>query len=149
MHYRLKNKGEYFIESNLRLVGLGKLDLDIDVNNYLSHWRVTTNKHTKSQVVTLSFIDGNITKAHDIPGQPTALPRGWESMPELAASGLWTTPTDLLLLVIAIMNSYQDDQQAFIFNYLTKDMMIKVQPSVFCLGPIVSDTEFIFSWRVK
>src|SRR3546814_15496613 len=37
---------------------------------------------------------GNIAKAHDRDGAPVALPRGYEAMPEMAASGLWTTPSD-------------------------------------------------------
>src|SRR3546814_7406309 len=37
---------------------------------------------------------GNIAKAHDRDGAPVALPRGYEAMPEMAASGLWTTRSE-------------------------------------------------------
>ena len=48
---------------------------------------------------------GNIALAHDANGKPTALPRGYEAFPEMAASGLWTSANDLGRLVEALSAS--------------------------------------------
>ncbi len=80
---------------------------------------------------------GNIARAHDAQGKPTALPRGWESMPETAASGLWTTPGDYAKLVIALIESYRGARDAFISTTLARDMMTEVGPSRVGLGPFL------------
>ncbi|MEM1408977.1 MAG: serine hydrolase domain-containing protein [Bacteroidota bacterium] len=215
----------------LHLVDRGDLDLDADVNTYLSQWKVPENKYTKNQSVTLRHImshtagltvhgfadflpdeklpntveilkgtspaknspvlvnipigsqfrysgggtqvlqliieemrnaefpqatqallfeplnmnrstyenplpeaHGNIAKAHDRRGKPVALPRGYQAMPEMAASGLWTTPSDLTKLIIALMESYHS-RGGFLSQSTTKDMMTKVLPSDYGLGP--------------
>jgi CubicO group peptidase (beta-lactamase class C family) len=78
---------------------------------------------------------GNIAKAHDATGAPTALPRGYEAMPETAASGLWTTPSDYAKLVIALIESHQGTSGAFLSPSLAQDMMTEVAPSSYGLGP--------------
>ena len=78
---------------------------------------------------------GNIAKAHDRNGKATALPRGWESMPEMAASGLWTTPSDLAQVLMALIYSYQGGGRPFLDKSLARDMMTAVGPSKFGLGP--------------
>lgn len=80
---------------------------------------------------------GNIARAHDSQGKPTALPRGWETMPETAASGLWTTPGDYSKLVIALIESYRGAGDAFIGAALAQDMMTEVGPSRVGLGPFL------------
>lgn len=84
---------------------------------------------------------GNIAKAHDSKGQPTALPRGYETMPETAASGLWTTPTDYAQLVIALIESYQgqahDKGGSFLKTATARQMMTEVGRSTFGLGPFL------------
>jgi len=78
---------------------------------------------------------GNIARAHDENGEPAALPRGWEAMPEAAASGLWTTPSDYARLVIALMKSYDGPDDSFLSQELVKEMMIEVGVSPYGLGP--------------
>lgn len=211
----------------LRLVQAGKLELDVDVNQYLKRWQVPDSKHTRSAKVTLrsllshtsgfsqhgfgdflpgealpsalqtlngerpakhgpveltfapgsamdysgggitvsqvlvedvtglayeqaarayvfeplgmlrsSFVSplpedyGNIAYAHDSKGRRTALPRGYESMPEIAASGLWTSAHDMALFVLALM---EDD--AFLSADLRADMLTRVPRSWHGLGP--------------
>ena len=77
---------------------------------------------------------GNIAKAHGPDGEPRALPRGYEAMPETAASGLWTTPSDLARLVIALMQSYQGTG-GFLSGRLAHQMMTEVGRSNYGLGP--------------
>lgn len=82
---------------------------------------------------------GNIAKAHDRNGRPRALPRGYEAMPEQAASGLWTTPGDLGKLIVTLMNAYDGQNASFISQKLAKEMMTPVEPSEFGLGPVMVD----------
>lgn len=77
---------------------------------------------------------GNIAKAHGWDGKPRALPRGYEAMPEKAASGLWTTPSDYASMVIAFIQSYQGTGN-FLSAPLAHQMMTEVGRSVFGLGP--------------
>ncbi len=218
--------------ATLRLVEHGKLDLDTDVNQYLSSWKVAENKYTKKQPVTLrhilshtagftihgfgdfqpeeelpSILDTlmgrppakhsavevvftpgtnyrysgggitveqlvieettkldfvtaakklvfeplnmkrstfrnplpasheNIAKAHGSNGELRALPRGWESMPEMAASGLWTTPTEIAMLIVALIDAYKGERSSILGTILAKDMMTRVGPGEFGLGP--------------
>lgn len=77
----------------------------------------------------------NIARAHGSDGAPAALPRGWEAMPEAAASGLWTTPTDYSRLIIALVESYHGGGNTFLAYETARDMMTEVPPSIFGLGP--------------
>jgi len=77
---------------------------------------------------------GDIAHAHDEHGAPAALPRGWESMPELAASGLWTSAHDLACLVIALNDSARGEG-SFLPRTLAADMMTRVPGSWHGLGP--------------
>ncbi|WP_067694806.1 serine hydrolase [Erythrobacter sp. AP23] len=73
---------------------------------------------------------GNIARAHDSDGQPKALPRGYESFPEIAASGLWTSAGDMARFVLALM---QDED--FLTAELRADMLTRVPLSWHGLGP--------------
>ena len=46
----------------------------------------------------------NVAHAHYYTGQPVA--GGWHVYPELAAAGLWTTPTDIARFIIAIQQAH-------------------------------------------
>lgn len=87
----------------------------------------------------------NVAFAHDEDGSPVALPRGYEAMPEMAASGLWTSALDLARLVLAIMNSYQT-KDGFLAQPLAKDMLSRERNSWFGLGPRINGTgnTFVF-----
>ncbi|QSQ13087.1 serine hydrolase domain-containing protein [Myxococcus landrumensis] len=77
---------------------------------------------------------GNIAKAHDKNGQRVALPRGYESFPEQAASGLWTSANDLGAFVGTLIASYQG-KNPYLPRPLAVQMMTEVSPSHFGLGP--------------
>ena len=88
-------------------------------------------KMTRSTFVNpLPASHGNIARAHDDQGRPTALPRGWESMPELAASGLWTSVNDLAKLVTALSG-----RTKFLSSTVRQDMLTRVPNSWHGLGP--------------
>lgn len=83
---------------------------------------------------------GNIARAHDEYGEPAALPRGWESMPEKAASGLWTSTDDLAVFNIALLTSMQTET-GFLPNSIARDMMTRVSKSWHGLGPRLNGVE--------
>lgn len=76
----------------------------------------------------------DIAHGHDSSGKPEALPRGWQSFPELAPSGLWTSADDLARLVEALCASYRRSN-GFLPQALAMDMMTAVSPGTFGLGP--------------
>lgn len=78
----------------------------------------------------------NIAKAHDENGDKVALPRGYQAMPEAAASGFWSTPSDLAKILIAFYNSKEEKSNSNFFSTkLCNEMVTKVTPSNFGLGP--------------
>ena len=82
---------------------------------------------------------GNIAKAHDDTGRITALPRGWEAMPEMAASGLWTSAKDLSVFTAALLKSYREPG-GYIPQDLAEDMMTRVLGNnIYGLGPRIND----------
>ena len=76
---------------------------------------------------------GNIAHAHNERGNPSAEPRGWEAMPEMAASGLWISAEDLAKFVIALLKSYQDDH--FLPKSVAHKMMQRQANSWYGIGP--------------
>jgi CubicO group peptidase (beta-lactamase class C family) len=82
----------------------------------------------------LSAAHGNIAKAHDGDGSLTALPRGWQTFPQQAASGLWSSAKELGTLVGALIKSYQG-RDPFLPRVVAVQMMTEVSPSWHGLGP--------------
>lgn len=80
---------------------------------------------------------GDIAYAHGRDGAPAALPRGYEAMAELAASGLWTSANDLGLLIAGLINSYRGPD-GFLPRPVAAEMMTEVSPSEHGLGPRLS-----------
>lgn len=80
----------------------------------------------------------NVAKAHNESGEEVALPRGYQTMPEAAASGLWTSPSDLAQILIAVYASLEAHSDSFISKNLATQMITKVGPSKFGLGPGIS-----------
>jgi CubicO group peptidase (beta-lactamase class C family) len=75
----------------------------------------------------------DIAHAHDDRGRPVALPRGWQSFPELAPSGFWTTMRDLSRLILALGDSYRGPT-GFLPQELATEMMTVVAPGFNGLG---------------
>jgi CubicO group peptidase (beta-lactamase class C family) len=76
----------------------------------------------------------NVAKAHDNDGHLVALPRGWQTFPEQAASGLWSNAPELGRWVAALIESYRG-QSNFLPRGLATQMMTPVSPSPQGLGP--------------
>ena len=88
---------------------------------------------------------GNIARAHNAQGEAVALPRGYEAMPEMAASGFWVSARDLGTLVAELINSYRGEGQA-LSQPMAVSMMTRIAPSEHGLGPRLdgSGAGFIF-----
>ncbi len=73
-------------------------------------------------------------EGHDNAGRP--LPGRWHNYPELAAAGLWTTPTDLALLCNGLSQSLLTTR-GFLRQDLAKEMMTRVDRFSYGLGGAV------------
>jgi CubicO group peptidase (beta-lactamase class C family) len=58
----------------------------------------------------------------------------WRVNPELAAAGLWTTPTDLAKFVLAVIQSYQGESHSIISSNLAKQALSQQKSSEYGLG---------------
>lgn len=76
----------------------------------------------------------NVAKAHDSNGRPEALPRGWQTFPQQAPAGWWTTARELGELTAALIRSYQG-RGDYLPQPLALQMMSEVAPSWHGLGP--------------
>ena len=61
------------------------------------------------------------------------VPGGWHALPELAAAGLWTTPTDLAKWAIAIADARTGRSTALLSQDMAKQMLT-IQKDIFGLG---------------
>lgn len=80
---------------------------------------------------------GNVAKAHDETGALVAAPRGWQTFPQAAAAGLWTSANDLGAFVGVLLRSYQG-KDAFLPRAAAVRMLTEVAPGGHGLGPRVS-----------
>jgi CubicO group peptidase (beta-lactamase class C family) len=62
------------------------------------------------------------------------LPGGWRVVPELAAGGLWSTPTDLAKLLIEIARAYQEEANRLLAPSLAKAMLTPQNGGPYGLG---------------
>lgn len=83
----------------------------------------------------------NVAKAHDENGNPIALPRGYETMPEQAASGLWTTPTELAKLLSVFIPTSDAKTVDFLSPKIVKDMVTPQTPGKYGLGPKIIENK--------
>jgi CubicO group peptidase (beta-lactamase class C family) len=71
-------------------------------------------------------------RAHDYAGQ--AMDSKWHVYPELAAAGLWTTPTDLAKFIIEIMKSFRGEANNVLEQEIVKEMVNAVGIGDFAIG---------------
>jgi len=68
--------------------------------------------------------------AHGYYAGRTAVKHGWHIYPEIAAAGLWTTPTDLARYVIAIQQTFAGKCAPVISQSLTREMLTPQKENV-------------------
>ncbi|MGZ8371589.1 MAG: serine hydrolase domain-containing protein [Rhodoplanes sp.] len=78
---------------------------------------------------------GRAAEGHDASGAP--LPGGWRVVPELAAGGLWSTPTDLAKLLIAIARAFRGERPAFLGQATARAMLTRQSVGPYGLGGAV------------
>jgi CubicO group peptidase (beta-lactamase class C family) len=76
--------------------------------------------------------DKNAARAHNAAGQPMGVK--WHVYPELAAAGLWTTPTDLAKFAIEIQLSWQGKSNKVLSPEMARQMITPVGVGPFAVG---------------
>lgn len=66
------------------------------------------------------------------------VPGGWRSVPELAAGGLWSTPTDLAKLLVSISSAYLGKSKALLDQHIVKEMLTLQNGGSYGLGAAVT-----------
>ncbi len=75
---------------------------------------------------------GRIAAGHLANG--AELPGGWRVMPELAAGGLWSTPTDLAKLLIVITRAYRGEDNWLLDRAMARTMLSPQNGGPYGLG---------------
>ena len=78
----------------------------------------------------------NAALAHDEAGQRFAVP--WRVYPELATSGLWTTPSDLAKVIIAMQNALLKKDESLLTQQSAREMITPVSVGRFGIGWSIS-----------
>lgn len=78
----------------------------------------------------------NAALAHDEAGQRFAAP--WHLYPELATSGLWTTPSDLTKVIIAMQNALLGKDESLLTQKSAREMITPVSVGRFGIGWSIS-----------
>jgi CubicO group peptidase (beta-lactamase class C family) len=68
-----------------------------------------------------SELAGGASAAHRVSGKP--IPGKWHTYPEMAAAGLWTTPSDLARFAIEIMKSQTGESNKVLSKMMTEQML--------------------------
>jgi len=76
--------------------------------------------------------DRNAARAHD--GEGKAMGDKWHVYPELAAAGLWTTPTDLARFAIEVQKSLRGEANHVLSQTMIKEMVSPVGVGDFAVG---------------
>jgi len=76
--------------------------------------------------------DDNAARAHDRDGR--AMDAKWHVYPELEAAGLWTTPTDLAKLAIALQRALAGRDGALLPRELAREMITPVGVGPYAVG---------------
>jgi CubicO group peptidase (beta-lactamase class C family) len=79
----------------------------------------------------LQMATGHLSSGAELPGD-------WRAMPEMAAGGLWSTPTDLARLLIGISRSYKGKDDALLSQAMAREMLKRQDNGPYGLGAAVS-----------
>lgn len=74
---------------------------------------------------------------HDAEGKE--LPGGWHVFPEHAAAGLWSTPTDLVSLLLVVGRAWRGESRLFLRPETVREMLTPQNGGPYGLGAAVSE----------
>jgi len=83
-------------------------------------------------------LDRTVALGHDESGRP--VPDGWRVRADLAAAGLWSTATDLALLLCEVRRAFLDDDPLLLTSELARQMLTSHPGAFYGLGSIVDIT---------
>ena len=89
------------------------------------------------------FLWSQAACGHDAAGRP--MKGCWPIQPEMAAAGLWTTPTDLAKWVLMIARAYEGLPNSLI-SKSTVTEMLTIQKTPFGLGLVLNEGDTTFSF---
>src|SRR5205807_1617023 len=69
-----------------------------------------------------------------VPANGIELPGGWRVIPELAAGGMWSTPTDLAKLLLAISRAFRGDDNRLLDREMIRAMLTPLDPGPYGFG---------------
>lgn len=84
-----------------------------------------------------------LAQGHHADGK--TLPGGWRVMPELAAGGLWSTPSDMARLVIEIDRAAHGERSALLGTKTAGEMIAKQNHGPYGLGLRIAGTGEVFA----
>jgi CubicO group peptidase (beta-lactamase class C family) len=70
---------------------------------------------------------GQAASGHRAGGQPVS--GGWHVYPEMAAAGLWSTPTDLARYAIGVMDAWHGKPNAILSQEMARQMLTPILPT--------------------
>lgn len=76
--------------------------------------------------------DRNAARAHD--GEGASMGSKWHVYPEMAAAGLWTTPTDLARFAIEVQKSVRGESNRVLDRATAREMITPVGVGAFAVG---------------
>jgi CubicO group peptidase (beta-lactamase class C family) len=79
---------------------------------------------------------GRATRGHYADGRELA--GGWRIVPELAAGGLWSTPTDLAKLLIELVRAYRGDGRQVVSHPAAAEMLRRQNNGPYGLGGAIA-----------
>lgn len=90
---------------------------------------------------------GRVAVGYDSAGK--RLPGGWRIMPELAAGGLWSTPSDMARLVIEISRAARGERSALMGTRAAAEMLTPQNRGPYGLGVRISGTGEVFAFEKR
>jgi len=114
-----KYSGGGFCVIQLAITETANLDFESLAKKYVFQ-PTSMSRSTFEQPLSEGFL-GNVAEGHSKDG--SKIRGGWHVYPELAAAGLWTTPSDLLKWSASLANAWQGNQNAFLSCSVAKEML--------------------------
>jgi CubicO group peptidase (beta-lactamase class C family) len=82
-------------------------------------------KHSAFSQPLAEEYQANAARAHDAEGN--TIEGNWHAYPELAAAGMWTTPTDLATFALTVRAAYLGDDESILTQVSAKEMLTEVK----------------------